>query len=233
MCLVLSRAHKGAVVNPNAEHHASELPNAPEDLVRSAMESKGWKFAPLPNTRAEVNGISGLYPSGASVVHLGAQASESNLKSEDLSHYKRIHFATHAILDEENPLRSGIVLTLPGAKGEDGILQPREIMDLDIRADLVVLSACETALGKTVRGEGMVGLTRACFYAGVPRLVVSQWQVSDIGTAKLMKSFYRHMQDGKDPGRALRDAKVEMLHSGVPSYSHPYYWAPFILAGTN
>ena len=208
--------------------------NAPAaELVRSAMESKGWKFAPLPNTRTEVNGIAALYPARASVVHLGKNASENNLKDDDLSRYKRIHFATHAVLDEENPLRSGIVLSLPGAKGEDGILQPREIMDLDIRANLVVLSACETALGKTVRGEGMVGLTRAFFYAGVPLLVVSQWKVSDIGTAELMKSFYRQMQQGKDASRALRDAKIEMMHSGGASYAHPYYWAPFILAGMN
>jgi len=216
-----------ASAHPDAGNQSSE------NLVRSAMESAGRRFTPIPMTRTEVNGIAGLLPAGASTVYLGPRASESNFKQEDLSRYKWIHIATHAVLDEQNPQRSGVVLTLPGTNGEDGILQPREIMELDIHADLVALSACETNLGKNVRGEGMVGLTRAFFYAGAPRMLVSQWKVNDIATAVLMKSFYQQMQLGKDIGRALRDAKVGMLHSDARLYQHPYFWAPFILAGTN
>jgi CHAT domain-containing protein/Tfp pilus assembly protein PilF len=213
-------------------HTSRDLLNQPAgEVVRSAMEARGWRFAPLPMTRVEVQTITQMFPAGSRRVYLGAQASESAVKREQLSSYKRIHFATHAILDEDNPDRSGIVLALPGTDGEDGILQAREIFDLDLRADLVVLSACQTALGRIVRGEGMVGLARAFFYAGATRVAVSLWKVNDASTAEFMKSFYAHMQRGADATAALRAAKLDMLRSGVPTYRHPYYWAPFILTG--
>jgi CHAT domain-containing protein len=106
-----------------------------------------------------------------------------------------------------------------------------EIPGLQIGAELVVLPACQTGLGKIVRGEGMVGLTRGFLQAGASRLVVSLWDVNDAATAAFMKAFYRRMKAGAGPGRALREAKVEMIRSDVPAYRHPYFWAPFVLVG--
>jgi CHAT domain-containing protein len=105
-----------------------------------------------------------------------------------------------------------------------------EIFNLEINADLVVLSACQTGLGKLVRGEGMVGLTRAFLYAGSRRVAVSLWEVNDLATADFMKSFYEHM-GSTSPAAALRAAKLAMIHSTSPAYRHPYYWATFVLTG--
>src|SRR4029079_6847587 len=106
----------------------------------------------------------------------------------------------------------------------DGVLRVGEIFNLKLSADLVVLSACETALGKEVGGEGLVGLTKASFYAGAPSLVVSLWQASDAATPGLMISFYRRLGDGADKAEALRQAKLELIRGG--RWAHPYFWAP-------
>ena len=112
---------------------------------------------------------------------------------------------------------------------EDGLLQVYEIFNLKLNADLVVLSACKTGLGKEVRGEGLIGLTRAFMYAGARSLVVSLWQVADPSTAELMVKFYEQLDRATDKAAALRQAKLELIQAG--RFAHPYYWAPFILAG--
>ncbi|MEK7407515.1 MAG: CHAT domain-containing protein [Acidobacteriota bacterium] len=101
----------------------------------------------------------------------------------------------------------------------------------ELDADLVVLSACQTGLGKLVRGEGMIGLTRAVLYAGSPRVVVSLWEVNDLATAVFMAAFYGAMRRGAGPAAALRKAKLSFLRSDTPAYRHPYFWAPFVLTG--
>jgi CHAT domain-containing protein len=106
-----------------------------------------------------------------------------------------------------------------------------EIFNLDLNADLVVLSACQTGLGRLVKGEGMIGLTRAFMYAGASSVVVSLWKVQDYSTAALMKSFYRHLRAGKGKAEALRQAKLNMIRSDIPAYRFPYFWAPFVLVG--
>jgi CHAT domain-containing protein len=135
------------------------------------------------------------------------------------------------LIDEEVPARSGVVLSLNGEGEEDGVLQMNEIFNLDLKADMVVLSACQTGLGKVVRGEGMIGLTRAFMYAGAPSAVVSLWRVQDSSTAEFMRSFYSHLRAGKSKVEALRQAKLEMIRSDIPAHRFPYYWAPFVLVG--
>ncbi len=140
---------------------------------------------------------------------------------------RRLHFATHAQIDERHPEDSALVLA--EHPGEDGLLQAREIFNLKLSADLAVLSACQTALGKEVTGEGLIGLSRAFFYAGVPSLVVSLWNVVDSPTPELMLDFYRNLDRPQDKAAALQTAKLAMIGRGA--YAHPSYWAPFILLG--
>jgi CHAT domain-containing protein len=151
--------------------------------------------------------------------------------SQPLDRYRRLHLATHGLIDERVPARSGIVFSLVGEKEEDGILQMNEIFNLKLDADLVVLSACRTGLGRIVRGEGIIGLVRAFLYAGSSGVVMSLWNVQDQSTAGLMKGFYKHMKDGRGSSEALRMAKLDRIHSHRPVYRHPYYWAAFVLAG--
>ena len=117
--------------------------------------------------------IGALYPPARRKMYLGSDATEASVKRENLTRYTRLHFATHAVLDEQVPARSGIVLSLANTGDEDGVLRTNEIFNLELNADLVVLSACQTGLGTLVKGEGMVGLTRAFLYAGSPRVVVT------------------------------------------------------------
>jgi CHAT domain-containing protein len=182
-------------------------------------------------TRDEVLGIGQLFRPDQRKLCLGLQATEAALKREKLADYKRIHFATHSVIDEEVPAMSGVVLSLVNAGDEDGVLRMNEIFNLNLDADLVVLSACQTGLGKLKRGEGMVGLTRAFMYAGSPRVVVSLWQVNDLATPQFMKAFYRRLTRGDTTTAALRRAKLAMLRSDIPAYHHPYFWAPFVLVG--
>ena len=202
------------------------------DIVRSSYERGGITLPPLPNTRAEVLRIAKLFPPERRTIHLGASATEASIKLEKLTGYKRLHFATHAVIDDQAPGRSGIVLSLVNSGKEDGILRANEIFNLEMDADLVVLSACQTGLGKLVKGEGMIGLTRAFLYAGSARVLVSLWEVNDRATADFMTLFYEKMKDGMSPGAALRSAKLAMIHSGAPAYQHPYFWTPFVLVGT-
>jgi CHAT domain-containing protein len=201
------------------------------DIARSLYRERGMKLDPLPYTREEVKNIAALYPRKASKVYVGPAATEASVKRENLDHFNCLHFATHGLIDEEVPARSGVVLSLVGEKEEDGILQMNEIFNLDLSAELVVLSACQTGLGKLVKGEGMIGLTRAFMYAGASSVVVSLWNVRDSSTAEFMKSFYRHLRVRKDKAEALRQAKLDMIRSDIPAYRFPYFWAPFVVIG--
>jgi CHAT domain-containing protein len=115
---------------------------------------------------------------------------------------------------------------------EDGILRARDILKLRLDADIVVLSACQSGLGKLVRGEGIAGLSQAFLYAGAERVVVSSWEVNDLATSELMKEFYTGLSRNVAPGEALQQAKLAMIRSGAPAYRNPYYWASFVLIGT-
>jgi CHAT domain-containing protein len=213
--------------DPVFSRAAASSPSA--DLVRSMYESAGIHFPQLPNTRREVEAIGRLFPPERRTTHLGPDATEASVKRTNLLDYRLLHFATHAIVDDRNPARSGIVLSLVDTGDEDGILRMNEVFNLEMNADLVVLSACQTGLGNLVRGEGMVGLTRAFLYAGARRVAVSLWDVNDLTVPDFMQSFYRRLRQGEAPAAALRAAKIEMLHSDSPVRANPYFWAPFIL----
>jgi CHAT domain-containing protein len=150
----------------------------------------------------------------------------------DLRQYRYLHFATHGLLDSDRPGLSALVLSLVDEQGkpQDGFLRAHELYNLQLPAELVVLSACQTGLGKDVKGEGLVGLTRAFLSAGAARVVVSLWNVNDRATAELMTKFYRQMlQAGARPAAALRAAQLELGQQ--KQWQAPYYWAAFTLQG--
>jgi CHAT domain-containing protein/tetratricopeptide (TPR) repeat protein len=193
----------------------------------------GFRLARLTGTRSEAEEIgriaraSGLAPD----VWLDFDASEANVRARDISKYRVVHVATHGLLNTERPQFTGIVLTLVGNRGEDGFLRTDEIFNLRLGAQLVVLSACETGLGREKRGEGVIGLTRAFMYAGAPTVGVSLWSVADRSTAELMSDFYKRLltkQSATTPA-ALRAAQRQMIEGR--RYSAPFYWAPFVLVG--
>ncbi len=191
----------------------------------SILAQRSFDFSRLPHTRAEVEAIRPLFP--ANRVFLGADADEQAFKSAPLAQYQYIHLAAHGYFDEQNPARSGIVLS-PGPN-EDGILQAHEVMRLRLNADAVTLSACQTGLGKLLAGEGVQSLSRAFFYAGARSVVVSLWNVNDAATAALMKEFYSHLTRGTPRHEALRLAKLSLRRSS--QWNHPHFWAPFVLTG--
>ena len=156
------------------------------------------KYPRLEFTGKEIENIASYFTAGSSEIYLRNKATEENLKrNSELNEFNYIHFATHGLIDEAKPDLSSLVLTSGSNSGEDGFLQAAEIFDLKLNADLVVLSACQTGLGKLIRGEGMVGLTRAFMYAGTPSVLVSLWSVSDMSTAALMGEFYKNLIKNK------------------------------------
>lgn len=197
-------------------------------LLRAAVH-RGLALGRLPFSRDEVTGIAGLF--SPSTVQLQAQASEESAKSL-MSRARFIHFATHAIFDDRLPLNSALVLSIPDKRSdgqENGLLQAWEIFEqVRLDADLVVLSACQTGLGKELSGEGLIGLTRAFQYAGAHSVVASLWSVDDRRTADLMRRFYTSLRGGASKDVALQTAQREMIRSTA---SHPFYWAAFTLSG--
>ena len=171
-------------------------------------------------------------PAGTGMKATDFKASRATATSPELSKYRIVHFATHGLLNSEHPELSGLVLSLVDESGkpQNGFLRLHEIYNLKLSADLVVLSGCQTALGKQVKGEGLIGLTRGFMYAGAARVVVSLWEVNDEATAELMKKFYEAMfKKGMRPAAALRTAQLAMWKS--PWWKAPYYWAGFELQG--
>jgi CHAT domain-containing protein/Tfp pilus assembly protein PilF len=179
----------------------------------------------------EIENIASYFKKVNTEIFLRDKATEKNVKKEgELKKFNYIHFATHGFIDESRPEFSGLILTKDNKSEDDGFLQATEIYNLNLNADLVVLSACQTGLGKLVRGEGMVGLTRAFIYAGTPTVLVSLWSVSDLSTATLMGEFYRHLIKEKlSKTDALRKAQLTLL--GNEKFAHPFYWAPFVIVG--
>jgi CHAT domain-containing protein len=166
-------------------------------------------------------------------VALDFEASRATVQAADLKDYRFIHFATHGLLNDVRPELSGLVLSLVDREGRPtrGLLTAPDVFNLELDAELVVLSGCRTALGKEIRGEGLIGLTRAFMYAGVPKVVASLWPVDDLTTAELMKRFYEGMLGPAKlrPAAALRRAQARM--AADPRWSAPYYWAGFQLQG--
>jgi len=186
----------------------------------------------LPFTRQEAERILSVAPPGANFKAVDFRANRSVATSGDLSQYRYVHFATHGYLDTEHAGLSAIVLSMVDEQGkpQDGFLRTHDIYNLKLPAELVVLSACETGLGKEVKGEGIEGLTRGFMYAGARRVVVSLWNVNDKATASLMQRLYVGiLRNKKTPAAALRAAQLEMLRT--PQWRSPYFWAAFVMQG--
>ena len=192
----------------------------------------GLKIPRLPFTHQEADQLFALAPKATSLRATDFKASRATVFDPALSQYRYLHFATHGLLDSERPGLSALVLSMVNEQGqaEDGFLRAHELYNLKLPAELVVLSACQTGLGKEIKGEGLVGLTRGFMYAGAARVVVSLWSVNDKATAELMTKFYRHMlTENQRPAAALRAAQVEMWKQ--KQWQAPYYWAAFVLQG--
>jgi CHAT domain-containing protein len=221
-------------VKASAARRESQQPEASiqaQALSRSVRES-GVSLQRLPFTRSEVEQIMALVPENEREQAFDFSATLAKATSPELGKYRIVHFATHGILNSEHPDLSGIVLSLVDEKGQaqNGFLRMLDVWNLKLPVELVVLSACKTGLGQDIKGEGLVGLTRAFMYAGATRVAVSLWSVSDSATAELMTRFYRGMlKGGLKPAAALRAAQVEMLTQ--TEWKSPYYWAPFVLQG--
>lgn len=201
------------------------------NLERSVKDIGLQHLDRLISSRQEAEAIVALAGESASWKALDFDASRATATSRELRNYRIVHFASHGLLDSRHPELSGIVLSMVDRQGrpQDGFLLAHEVYNLNMNADLVVLSACQTALGKDVRGEGLIGLTRGFMYAAAPRVVASLWRVPDLPTVELMRRFYRAMLlKGQRPAEALRSAQVSMAREGRWT---PYHWAGFTLQG--
>lgn len=192
----------------------------------------GLTIQRLPFTAQEADRILALSKSPGDLRAVGFAASRPAAVGGRLGQYRYLHFATHGYLDLERPGLSALLLSQVDESGrpQDGFLRVTDIYNSRLSADLAVLSACQTGLGKEVRGEGLMGLTRAFLYAGVPRVVVSLWNVNDRATAELMATLYRGiLQQNKTPAAALRAAQLQLRKQ--KRWESPYYWAAFVQQG--
>lgn len=205
----------------------------PAQTVREGgVIETGGSLSRLPSSREEAEAILALTPTDQGMKALDFNANRALATSGELGKYRVVHFATHGLLNSEHPELSGIVLSLVNEQGQpqDGFLGLHDIYNLYLPSELVVLSACRTGLGKEVKGEGLIGLTRGFMYAGAARVVASLWKVDDDATAEFMKRFYQEMLGkGMRPAAALRAAQVEMWKQ--KQWKPPYYWAAFVLQG--
>jgi CHAT domain-containing protein len=199
----------------------------------TGMNGADAGFGRLLSTRREAMAISALTPERERMQALDFEASRTTALRPELGEYRIVHFATHGLLNNVHPELSGIVLSLVDKEGhqQDGFLRLQDIYNLKLPAELVVLSACQTGLGKEIKGEGLIGLTRGFMYAGAPRVVASLWKVDDRATSELMKRFYQGMlgPEALSPAGALRQAQMTIWKQ--KQWREPYYWAAFVLQG--
>ncbi|HEX5964797.1 MAG TPA: CHAT domain-containing tetratricopeptide repeat protein, partial [Pyrinomonadaceae bacterium] len=202
-----------------------------ETTTRQPSRLRNHNFDPLPEAGEEVKALGRLYGASRSRIYVGNQAREDLLKNEAGS-ASILHFTTHGTLNNASPMYSHLMLAEGGAN-DDGLLEAWELMQLDLKAELAVLSACETARGRIGAGEGMIGFSWAMFIAGVPSIVVSQWKVESAGTRDLMVHFHRSLigsaRTKPAKSEALRQASLKLMRN--PETSHPFYWAGFVLVG--
>jgi CHAT domain-containing protein/tetratricopeptide (TPR) repeat protein len=205
---------------------------APVQMVLRGPGATREALTRLPFTRREATAIAALLPPAARTTVTDFAASRAWALSAPLGDYRIVHFATHGIIDAAQPALSSLALSLVDERGTpvDGYLRMYDIYNRRLPVDLVVLSACRTALGQDVYGEGLVGLTRGFLYAGARSVIASLWQVDDVATAELMTRFYRHVfADQATPAAALRAAQLEL--SRDPRWAAPYFWAGFVIQG--
>lgn len=195
--------------------------------MRSGLESGGVNLDPIPYSEEEVKNAA-YYASRRAQLHVGPSVTEQEVKKAPLKDYRIVHFALHAVADD-NPANCSLIFNFNESEPDDGLLSIKEIMGLRFNADMVVLSACETGRGLEMRGEGVQSLAQAALLSGARSVVASQWEVNDKATAEFMGRFYKRLAEGESKAGALRKAKLDLLHSN--SFSHPRYWAAFVLIG--
>ncbi len=233
-------SREGADRQKTSERERGDTPHDPpvlSDITRALRDvgfmREGRVHIPrLPTTRREAEAIIAAAPSGAGFQAIDFLASRATATDPTLAEYGIVHFATHGILNNEHPELSGIILSMVDEQGDqqNGFLRLHDIYNLDLPVDLVVLSACNSGLGKNVRGEGLVGMVRGFMYAGAERVVASLWKVDDEATGELMKVFYRNMlKEGSTPAAAIRSAQITMWRQ--KQWQSPFYWAAFVLQG--
>jgi CHAT domain-containing protein len=224
------RLGKTRVTGASAQASAAA---SPLDRALREADLQGPSVPRLPFTRREAAAAMALAPPGQGLFALDFEASRATALRDDLGQYRIVHFASHGLLNAEHPELSGVVLSLVDRQGkpQDGFLRLADVYGLRLAADLVVLSGCQTALGKQLRGEGLIGLVRGFMFAGAPRVVASLWKVDDRATAELMRRFYQALlgRSRPTPAAALRAAQLSM--SGERRWSAPYYWAGFVIQG--
>jgi CHAT domain-containing protein/Tfp pilus assembly protein PilF len=201
---------------------------AGQTISRSKNVLMSGSFEALPEAERMVKGLAVMYGTKASKVYVGADAREDLLKTEAAT-YRVLQLATHGVINNSSPMYSHVVLAQSEDGKEDGLLEAWEIMQLDLKADLAVLSACDTARGRIEAGEGVIGLAWALFVAGCPTTVVSQWKVESSSTTELMLAFHRNLQTGATTSEAMRRAAMKLMLD--KRYNHPFYWAGFIVIG--
>jgi tetratricopeptide (TPR) repeat protein/CHAT domain-containing protein len=237
---------KGSV-NGKPEQEAEYAARAPttsasgpqtSDVFRAAAEvgfGDARRFERLWHSREEAKAIFAMTGGAGSLLALDFEASRATVLKTDLEQYRIVHFAAHGLFNSIHPERSGVVLSLFDERGtpQNGFLRLYDIYNLHLSADLVVLSACQTALGRIVLGEGLIGLTRGFMYAGAPRVVASLWEVNDEATGELIKLFYQGIQQRRRYAAALRDAQLKWLEQYAEGREKrsPYYWAAFTIQG--
>jgi CHAT domain-containing protein len=186
----------------------------------------------LPFSGHEVDQIASLVVENERLVATGFEATKARVAGANLQDYRYVHFATHGIIDSSQPALSTLVLSMHDINGTaaDGYFRLRDIYDLELNADVVVLSACDTALGRQVRGEGLIGMTQGFLYAGAAQIVASLWQVPDRATAELMTLFYKRLlEDHQSPVSALRGAQRDLAQRSL--WRDPYFWSGFVVQG--
>ncbi|HZH32642.1 MAG TPA: CHAT domain-containing tetratricopeptide repeat protein [Pyrinomonadaceae bacterium] len=221
---------QGAAVRSRESAQRLSLASALADVTN--VRNNNLKLVRLDGTRSEAEEIARLARAsgGQADVWLDLDANEANLHARRLDGYRVLHFATHGLLDAERPQFTGLALSLVGQAEADGFLRVDEVFNLRLGSPLVMLSACETGLGRERRGEGVIGLTRAFMYAGAPTVGVSLWSVGDKSTAELMPEFYRRLLAGRTGAPAAMRASQLAMIAGK-RYSAPFYWSPFIIVG--
>jgi CHAT domain-containing protein/tetratricopeptide (TPR) repeat protein len=207
-------------------------PSLSPAVSRLGTTRSEFSFDSLPQAEQEVKTIGEIYGAEGSTILIGSAAREETFKAT-ASKYPVLHFAAHGVLDDINPLYSRLLLATESDR-EDGFLEAREIMKLDLHADLAVLSACQTARGQVGSGEGLIGMSWALFIAGTSTTVASQWRVDSASTAQLMIDFHRNLQSEKGPSHAsaaeaLRRAAIKLMAD--PKYRHPFFWSGFVVVG--
>ncbi|MDH3245578.1 MAG: CHAT domain-containing protein, partial [Saprospiraceae bacterium] len=205
----------------------SDRSDEPLLTASAGRDGNSASLAPLLGAREEVEALSSAFPGD---FREGSDALESTFK-QSAANYGIIHLATHAIIDNVNPMNSRLLFTRSGDSLEDGNLHAWELLGMKLNAQLVVLSACNTGTGKIQKGEGVLSLGRAFAFAGCPSNLMSLWPAQDASTAKIMKAFYSNLSAGMRKDQALRSAKLDYLMQSEDFVRHPYYWAGFILQG--